>query len=141
MFEYHGWVSIRETAGLDDNDNDELLRDRVRRVRQCLTELGDYALLDLRGLNVGPFLHVGGKPNHRGTWGPAIIELFRQVGRIAPGSYGLLYVWDDESGPHANEFRVFRLVRGELTEHPDSLLSPCIPTLEDPWPGGFVGES
>ena len=36
---------------------------------------------------------------------------------------------------HSNEFRVFRLVRGEVTEHADSWWSPVISTLEDPWGG------
>src|SRR5215467_2984439 len=50
-----------------------------------------------------------------------------------PGSYGLLYVWDDESNQHPNEFRVFKLARGRVTEHSDVLLSPVIPALEDVW--------
>ncbi|GAA1630931.1 Imm7 family immunity protein [Nonomuraea maheshkhaliensis] len=133
VFEYHGWLTIRETAGLDDDPAS--LRRQVEKVGECLAELGDYGLVDLRWMNGVPFIHVGGNPNHRGTWGPAIITLFSRVGRIAPGSYGLLHVWDDESGPHSNEFRVFRLARGEVTEHADALLSPAIPTLEDPWGG------
>lgn len=128
MFEYHGWLTIRETPGGDDS---ELLSRQVEEIRACLGELGDYGLLDLRWLNGTPTLHLAGNPNHRGTWGPSVIDLFARVGAIAPGSYGLLYVWDDESEPHRNEFRVFRLVRGELTEHADPFLSPVIPTLED----------
>jgi hypothetical protein len=133
VFEYHGWVAIRETAGVEDDL--ELLHRQVEEVRECLAELGEYGLLDVRWMNGVPFLHVGGKPNHRGSWGVAIIDLFARVGQIAPGSYGLLHVWDDESDRHSNEFRVFRLVRGEVTEHADSWLSPAIPTLEDPWGG------
>lgn len=129
MFEYHGWAHIRETAGLDDDD--ARLRSQVEDIRRLLADLGEYGLLDLRRLNGFPFLHVAGMPNHRGEWGAQIIDLFRKVGEIAPGSFGLLYVWDDEDAEHANAFRVFRLVRGTLTEHADSLLSPLIPTVED----------
>lgn len=129
MFEYHGWVHIRETAGLDDDD--ARLRSQVEDIRRLLADLGEYGLLDLRWMNGFPFLHVAGVPNHRGEWGTLIIDLFRRVGEIAPGSFGLLHVWDDEDAEHANVFRVFRLVRGTLTEHADSLLSPLMPTVED----------
>jgi hypothetical protein len=42
-------------------------------------------------------------------------------------------VLDDEHPEHRNQARVFRMVRGRVTEHPEPLLSPCIPTLEDEW--------
>jgi hypothetical protein len=129
VFEYHGWVAIRETAGLDDND--ARLRQQVTEIQERLAELGDYGLLDLRWMNGAPFLHLAGKPNHRGAWGTAILDTFERAGQIAPGSYGLLYVWDDESNQYPNEFRVFKLARGQVTEHPDVLLSPVIPALED----------
>lgn len=77
------------------------------------------------------YVHLGGCPNRRGTHGPALIELFAQVGQLAPGSYGLLYVHDDEDPKHGLDFRVFRLARGAVTEHGDRFLSPVIPTLED----------
>jgi hypothetical protein len=77
------------------------------------------------------YIHLGGFPNRRGTWGPAVIDLFAKVGHLAPGSYGLLYVHDDEDSEHMLNFRIFRLVRGTVTEHADLLLSPVIPTLED----------
>ncbi|GAA2641537.1 Imm7 family immunity protein [Nonomuraea recticatena] len=132
MFEYHGWVTIRETAGVED-DRDGRLERQVEEVRACLAELRDYGLVDLRWMNGTPFVHLAGQPNRDGGWGEVLIALFERVGRIAPGSYGLLHVWDDE-GSHPNEFRVFRLVRGQVSEHADPLLSPVIPTVEDPSP-------
>jgi hypothetical protein len=94
-------------------------------------EFGDYALMDLRPMNDTYYLHLGGCPNHRGTHGPALINLFVAIGKLAPGSYGLMYVYDDEDPVHTEGFRIFRLVRGTVTEHADSLLSPVVPTLED----------
>ncbi|MEV6641496.1 Imm7 family immunity protein [Amycolatopsis sp. NPDC051371] len=61
-----------------------------------------------------------------------MVDLFAKVGQLAPGSYGLLHVHDDEHPEHMLSFRVFRLARGMVTEHADHLLSPVIPTLEDP---------
>ncbi|MER7844288.1 Imm7 family immunity protein [Kitasatospora sp. NPDC096077] len=51
------------------------------------------------------------------------------------GSYGLLHVRDDEAAEHGSEVRVLRMVRGEVSEHAEPLLSPCMPVLEDPFPG------
>ncbi|MDN3354021.1 Imm7 family immunity protein [Actinomadura sp. DC4] len=132
MFEYHGWVTIRETAGLDDDPS--RLRSQVGEINEVLAGLGEYGLLDLRWMNGTPFLHIAGMPNHRGVWGEQVIGLFRRVGRIAPGSYGLLHIWDDEDAEEGKTFRIFRLARGVVTEHADSLLSPLIPTVEDGGP-------
>jgi hypothetical protein len=154
--EYHGWVTIRQTARADEEwttslrrphgedgcddllerraaNDDGLLERQVEEIRAYLAQLPDYGLIDLRWMNGIPFLQVAGQPNHNGGWSDIILELFQRIGRIAPGSYGLLHLWDDE-GAHPNEFRVYRLVRGRLSEHDDTLLSPTVPTLEDPEP-------
>lgn len=140
MFEYHGWTSLRSTA-------EAVLFEpplRLDEIRFLVDDLADYALMDLRVMNGEYFIHLVGMPNHRGTHGALIIELFGKVGQLAPGSYGLLYVRDPEPrGPFdkvteyedgqwdTNAFRVSRLVRGVVTERPDTLLSPVISTLED----------
>lgn len=126
MFEYHGWVALRSTAEAVDPEPD---LDEAA-IRRHVDAWGDYALMDLRWPNGQLFLHMGGGPNHRS---PATIEFFVELGRIAPGSYGLLHVLDDEHPEHHDQARVFRMVRGRVTEHPEPLLSPCIPTLEDEW--------
>lgn len=127
MFEYHGWITIYESAGDDDGDPLAL----VERIRRRVDEVAGPYLLDLRFVNGVPSLHLAGFPNHRGLHGGDVEALFAAVGALAPGSYGLLYVRDDESADHANEFRVFRMARGRVTEHADPFLSPCVPTVED----------
>ena len=130
MFEYHGWVTLRETAGLDDDDT--ALDEAVQSVRRLVEELDSPYLADLRWMNGVPFLHLAGFANRRGPAGDEVIGLLTDVGRAAPGSYGLLYVHDDEDPEHRNGFRVFRLVRGKVSEHADPFLSPYVPTVEDP---------
>jgi hypothetical protein len=132
MFEYHGWITLRSTAEAVDNESPL----RLDEIQALVNDLAGYALTDLRPMNGEYYIHVGGSPNHRGTWGPTLINLFAKIGQLAPGSYGLLYVHDSEDPEHALNFRVFRLVRGTVTEHADHLLSPVIPTLEDQWAGG-----
>jgi hypothetical protein len=127
MFEYHGWITLRPTAEALD-DEPPL---RISEIQALVDEFAGYALMDLQPMNGTYYLHLGGNPNHRGQHGEAVVDLFAKVGQRAPGSYGLLYVHDDEHPRHMLSFRVFRLVRGTVTEHADHLLSPVIPTLED----------
>jgi immunity protein 7 of polymorphic toxin system len=127
VFEYHGWICLRATPAVDD-DTAPYPHAEISRL---VAGFGDYGLVDLRPLNGTDFLHVAGQPNHAGGHQSAVVELFGAIGRLAPGSYGLLYVQDDEDPRYGNEFRVHRLVRGVLTEHADPFLSPVIPTLED----------
>ncbi|MFE1312805.1 Imm7 family immunity protein [Streptomyces sp. NPDC058755] len=131
MFEYHGWITVRESAG--EEDDDSRLRQIVDELRERIAAMDSPYLLDLRWMNGEPFIHLGGHSNHRSA--PDVFELFAHVATIAPGSYGLLHVRDDEDPRHENEARVLRLVRGTLSEHTEQLLSPCIPTLEDPFTG------
>lgn len=128
MFEYHGWITVRETAVGDDDDT--RLNRIVEELRLKIDRMDSPYLLDLRWMNGEPFVHVGGNSNHRSD--PDIVALFEHVATIAPGSYGLLHILDDEDPGHENEVRVLRLVRGTLTHHTEPLLSPCVPALEDP---------
>ncbi|MEU6372551.1 Imm7 family immunity protein [Streptomyces sp. NPDC046909] len=128
MFEYHGWISVRETADTDDDDG--RLHEIVDGIAARIREIDSPYLLDLRWMNGEPFIHLGGFCNHRDSEIPAF---FREVGRRAPGSYGLLHLCDDEDPGHGNEVRVLRLVRGRVAEDTETRLSPCIPVLEDPF--------
>jgi hypothetical protein len=57
------------------------------------------------------------------------------VAENLPGSYGLLYVHDDEDiqdeEDNSNTFVVWKITRGKLTQEKDNYLSPCIPVIED----------
>ncbi|WP_326704435.1 Imm7 family immunity protein [Streptomyces cyaneofuscatus] len=128
MFEYHGWITVRETAA--DDDDESRLPQIVDELRLRIAQMDSPYLLDLRWMNGEPFIHLGGYSNHRSS--PDVAGLFEQVAVVAPGSYGLLHVRDDEEPDHGNEVRVLRLVRGVVTQHTEALLSPCIPTVEDP---------
>ncbi|MFJ5707990.1 Imm7 family immunity protein [Streptomyces sp. NPDC093105] len=125
MFEYHGWITIREKPAGDDDD--VRLRRIVDDLRLRIAETASPYLLDLRWMNGEPFLHLGGHANHRST---DVTDLFAHVAAVAPGSYGLLHIRDDEDPGHENEVRVLRLARGEVTHHTEPLLSPCVPKLE-----------
>ncbi|MFE6894061.1 Imm7 family immunity protein [Streptomyces sp. NPDC057694] len=131
MFEYHGWITVRQSA---DADSEESALPRiVDELRLHIDGLAAPYLLDLRWMNGEPFLHIGGHANHRTA--PHPVALYEHVAAVAPGSYGLLHIRDDEDPGHANQMRVVRLARGAVTHHTEPLLSPCVPELESPFPG------
>lgn len=130
MFEYHGWVTPRSTAEAVDDASPLPLAEIEALLRTFRDEQGSFALARLDVFNGTYFVHFGGFRNHRQS---SVIDLFAAIGRLAPGSYGLLHILDDEDPGHENEARVHRLVRGEVAEHTEELLSPTIPVLENPW--------
>ena len=103
MFEYHGWVTIQATASGDDDA--ALLERLVDRVHRAIRDAGDFDLVDLRCSAGMPMLHFGGFDKHGGRLGPELLELFTRAGELAPGSYGLLYTWDDQDTENDNNFR------------------------------------
>ncbi len=128
MFEFHGWAVVRYHA----HDTDDVLQEQCWRALEQRTRLVDTNIVRMQSYNGCDSLLVFGQYNHRSE---DVIELFRWVGANAPGSYGILYVRDDEdisdAEDHTNEFRVWRLCRGNLTEQADPFLSPFVPTVED----------
>ena len=134
MFEYHGWIKIRASAAYPEDGafDEELSNEAEAEIRSLVEDLSGYALMRQDYFNVAQYIHMAGHPNHRGAHGRLIIDLFTQVGQIAPGSYGLLYVYDDEDQDGwNNEYQVFRMVRGQVTRERDPFLSPVVGYLED----------
>jgi hypothetical protein len=134
LFEFHGWAVLSSDEGiatvrpghssLVDNVNARLgeLRDKDRLSQFQIHDVGNEILV----------LTVHGLRNHPQT---QVIALFQWIAEQAPKSYGLLYVLDDEDGDHDNEFGVWRLARGQLSEQADPFLSPRIPIIEDRYGG------
>ena len=130
MFEFHGWASILYHT----HDIDFALQNECwNKLEHHVSKL-DKTLVHLQRYNGCDSLFIAGQHNHRAS-GEYVFDLFRWVAKNAPGSYGLLYIRDDEDmnrgANFANEFRVWRLCRGRLTEESDPFLSPIVPTVED----------
>ncbi|MFB8395818.1 Imm7 family immunity protein [Streptomyces yangpuensis] len=136
MFEYHGWINVQESADADEDSDGGIGNDGLRRIAGAVAarieEVAGPGLLDLRWMNGELFVHLGGLRNHRD---PEALAFFGEVGRLAPGSYGVMHVRDDEDPGRENEVRVLRMVRGRVQEDVEAALSPCIPVLEDPYRG------
>ncbi len=129
MFEYHGWIMVRDTTGEEGEDEqiDTIYSLLQKRIESYAWDIG---LLDIRWINLYPHICVAGLNNHKSGYGSDVFDLFSYVAKIAPGSYGLLYTMDDEIGE--NKFRVYVLARGKIEEQADPFLSPFVPVVEDP---------
>jgi hypothetical protein len=134
MFEFHGWATLRVDSVDEYGDEDEkALQAFLSELHQRIeTMLIDGAIhVEIRnGLHT---LTIFGHNNHRQE---SVIDLFRWVAMNSRGSYGLLFIHDDEDykrgGDYTNQFRVWKLALGELEELDDPFLSPYIPTVELP---------
>lgn len=132
MYEYHGWATIRETATCDEEDNMEKI---VINIKEYINNLNwCNGILDLHVVNGEYQLIIAGLTNHKGHEAKELFMLYNYIAREAPGSYGLLYIWDDEDKDgFSNKFQVHVLVRGQVKLQEDPFLSPCIPVIEDKW--------
>lgn len=125
MVEFHGWATIRYHT----HDTDQDLQDKCwKKVEDHVQSLSVQNLIHLQRYNGCDSLHIAGQHNHDGEY---VIDLFRWLAKVSPGSYGILYIIDDEDENHENEFIIWRLCRGVLTEYDDPFLSPFIPVVED----------
>jgi len=130
MYEFHGWVVIRETPKIVDEENIDYI---VQDIEQTINKLNwNSGVLKLFVVNGEYRILVSGLSNHKAQEAEEVFELYKYVAKIARGSYGLLYVRDDEDiAGLDNEFVVHVLVRGNFTIQKDTFLSPFIPVVED----------
>lgn len=132
MYEFHGWANIRETYR-NTEEAEMNIRTIIDKINQYIKsqEMFNWSF-DIKTYNGNHHLIVSGFTNHALPASKKLFDLYKYIANIAPGSYGLLYIHDDEDiNGFENEFRVFVLARGELIEKKDMFLSPYIPTVED----------
>jgi len=130
MIELHGWVTIRDTyeAIFEEGDNIDLV---VTEIHEKINQLCWFKP-EIKNGNGSRFLHFSHFANRIRPDTEEIFQLFEHIGKIAKGSYGLIYLYDDEDGNgQNNHFQVFSLARGVVKKHVDPFLSPIIPTIED----------
>ena len=129
MVTYNGWAIIRDTYTDDFNFDKEA--SIVNLINNKLSTFHyDNEFYDLRNINGNHHLTIQAGHNHRHN---EIIEFFKWIAEIAPGSFGLLYIHDDEDLLRQNEnrFKVWRMRRGTVDELDDTFLSPLNPAVED----------
>lgn len=130
MIELHGWVTIRETykADFDEEENIDLL---VKKIQDNIKKLSWFKP-EIKAQNGEYFIELSLYTNRMNPQTLEVLELYQNIGKIAEGSYGLIYLYNDEDmNGKENQFQVFSLARGIVKENTDPFLSPIIPTIED----------
>lgn len=134
MIELHGWLTIRPTY-MDEDRYPEIDEDRIyNEVEKLVKTLSLETLSKVNWKNGNCHLDVSYFSNHENMETKEILEAFEDIAHLAPGSYGLIYYWNDEnygSNDYENEFRVLVIKRGTCEWKADPFLSPCIPVIED----------
>lgn len=131
MFEFHGWATIRDTAGDADLQRDPSPA-TVEAIQALAAEVaGTNRAVDVRWANGDVHVWFAGCHNHRRD---EILTFFTAVADRAPGSYGVLYVHDDEDPINSNSWTRFVMLRGNVQVEIDESLSPHIGLVEDDCP-------
>lgn len=129
MFEFNGWTVLRHHT---HDDNTDLQESKINALKAYLKKIDTENVTVLKSRNGLDSLLISGLHNHYQSY---VIDIYHWIANHMPGSYGLLYIHDDEDKnekfDNSNNFSVWKLTRGTLARVEDLYLSPCIPTIED----------
>ncbi|MBO6516768.1 MAG: hypothetical protein JJ975_09470 [Bacteroidia bacterium] len=131
MIDINGWVCIRESfneEGEDEQKLESIIETIKSKIASELDIVNEY--YDLRKVNYSVYLTITVAHNHKADH---VIDFFKWISSIAIGSYGLLYVHDDEDIKRGNDnrFKVWRMRKGKVDELDDPFLSPIHPEVEE----------
>ena len=131
MIYYFGWIVLAIDNATEVPSETELNSMLSSVDDLLLAYRKNFQLCERRNQNYLETLFISSAHNHDIGYKEDVLNLYKQVGILALGSYGLLYLRLPEDEKINNEFLVYRLAKGVLTEHRDTLLSPCVPTIEN----------
>lgn len=129
LVELYGWLSISEKYEDEDSYSEEFLQTIMKRVKEIVSN--SKFDVDLQYMNGIPFINTAFSSNHRTPQIDEIIETYKKISEIATGSYGLIYLRDDEDRIYYNAFQKYIFKRGNCSFISDTDFSPCIPEIEE----------
>ncbi|RNC79659.1 MAG: hypothetical protein ED557_14140 [Balneola sp.] len=134
MIEYHGWITLRFS---DYDDGVKKQSEFLKAFKKYLTESHPIIdekkskFIDYNGLEAFIF---SSQHNHKDQSVFYPIQILKWLAENGPGSYGTLYILDDEDHndeiDNSNIFKLWVLKRGKVYETNDQNLSPYIPECE-----------
>lgn len=130
MIELHGWITIRETYK-SFFEEEEQIDSVIKKIQEEINKMSWFKpKIEIK--NGEYFMQFSSFSNRINPETSEIFEVFKLIGEIAEGSYGIIYLYNDEdTDGKENYFQVFSLARGMIKENLDEFLSPIIPTIED----------
>jgi hypothetical protein len=126
MFEWHGWATIRTTPAVAEYQ--DLATDAtVIAVTQLVDETEGVfdETVDLRWANGDLHLWLAGCHNRPPL---ELLSFYEAVAETAPGSYGVLYTLDHDTG---DIWSRYVMARGKVEHEDDESLSPHVGRVED----------
>lgn len=131
MLEMHGWLTVYPTY-LNEDKHPEIDEYAIyKNVENILAQCGIEQIKRLKALNGSFYIDVSYFSNRPNPDSHMIINTLKKIAEVAPGSYGLIYVLDDEDTDNDNNFKVYVIKRGKCSVKKDMFLSPCMPELYD----------
>ncbi|WP_299221222.1 Imm7 family immunity protein [uncultured Aquimarina sp.] len=131
MIDINGWICIRESFK-EEGEDESKLNSIVRIVESKISKELDFGneFYEIKRVNGSIYLNITIAHNHRSEHP---FEFFKWLASTAVGSYGLIYVMDDEDIERGNEnkFKVLRIRKGQIDELDDPFLSPINPEIEE----------
>ena len=127
MIELHGWMKLSEVYEDEDACSPDTLSGIREQVQQILNTHG----LQIIYRNGEAFLETLFCSNHRTEEINTILDAYTETAKAATGSYGMLWIRDDEDPERFNAFQVYIFKHGKQYLQEDTMLSPCIPEIED----------
>ena len=129
MVEIFAWLSVHATAADEDQLPPDYESRMLAQVQEILRQSG--CGVRLQYMNGQAYLQTAFCSNHRTAETSALIDLFTRIAETASGSYGVLYLRDDEDARHHNDMQVYQFRRGTVSHRIEPDFSPCIPKMED----------
>lgn len=129
MIELYAWLSVHAVAADEDLLALEIPGRIMEAVQEILRQTDCGIAMQYR--NGQPFLQTAFCANHRTAETDAIIGTYSRISETASGSYGVLYLRDNEDPVYYNEMQVWYFRRGTVAHRIMPEFSPCIPKLED----------
>ena len=135
MYKFHGWIQL--LASFDPDNEDDLDEAALEHLRALAEDVGRaFGMADVRNMNGGTYLLLHGAHNRRAGRAERVESLIEFVASSFPGSYGLLYEWDEQTKTEHGfgVWSVSVVKRGRVERALDPFLSPTVPVTEDPYP-------
>lgn len=129
MIELFGWLAVSEVY----DDEDAYAPETLGAIMQNVKAIAAKYALPLHSVNGIPYLQTAFSANHHNADTDEILAAYREIAAAASGSYGVLYLRDDESADAPNAFLKYVFRRGECAVSVDTDLSPCVPVIEAPY--------
>lgn len=127
MVELHAWITIRESY--ENCDNSE---DHIDEIVSKIREKAVGTIAEIKAVNGEYFLAADTSSNHLSSEYDEFFGLVKYICQAAKGSYGLVYLHNDEDkNGYDNEFCVYVIKRGKIELCKDRFLSPFVSEVED----------